>query len=55
MDAIATIGTLGALVLFLHLRLERRIDRLEDKLGFKVRVLADKLDIISDGTPGSGQ
>jgi hypothetical protein len=44
MDAIATIGTLGTLVLFLHLRLERRIDRLEDRLGSELRIVADKLD-----------
>jgi hypothetical protein len=51
MEAIATIGTLGTLVLFLHLRLERSIDRLEDrvdrlenKLGSELRVVADKFD-----------
>jgi hypothetical protein len=51
MDTIATIGTLGTLVLFLHLRLERRmdrlenrVDRLEDKLGSELRVVADKFD-----------
>jgi hypothetical protein len=43
-DAIATIGTLGTLVLFLHLRLERRIDRLEDQLGSEIRAVANKLD-----------
>jgi hypothetical protein len=32
METIATIGTLGTLVLFLHVRLERRIDRMEERL-----------------------